>query len=175
MKKILLYLGLLFFLLGLFLFFNKEKLTVKPKASPLPTAYPSSPVPVKEKKEVSFYNKTGVKIISFEVEIADTPAEHEKGLMYRDYLAEDRAMLFIFEKPGLLSFWMKNTLIPLDIIYISQDKKVVSIIAKAQPCPKDPCPGYSSQGLAQYVLEINGGLTKKLGIEKGTEVKFNLP
>ena len=125
--------------------------------------------------KVSFHNQDGNEIASFKVEIASTSIQHQKGLMHREYLPEDKGMLFVFKQEQPLSFWMKNTLIPLDIIYISQDKKVVSIRDNAQPCKKDPCSGYPSEGNAMYVLEINGGLTEKFGIEKGTKVEFNLP
>lgn len=167
------YLGLLiFFLLLIILFFN------------LSTAFFKTPESIKEEKKptpslstprVYFYKEGGVEIASFDVEIASTAAQHRKGLMYRKNLPKNQGMLFIFEKEKPLSFWMKNTLIPLDIIFISKDKKVVSIAFNALPCQKDPCPSHYSYKPAQYVVEINGGLAEEFGIKKGAEVKFNLP
>ena len=69
---------------------------------------------------------------------------------------------------------MKNTLIPLDIIFIDKDWKIVSIQKNAQPCKADPCELFTSGGAAKYVLEINGGLSEKLGIESGAEVTLEL-
>ena len=107
-------------------------------------------------------------------EVASTSAQHKKGLMYRKNLPHNKGMFFIFKKAQPLSFWMKNTLIPLDIIYLSSDKKVVCLIKNAQPCKENPCRSYSCSQPAKYVLEINGGLSDKLGIEVGIKSEFNL-
>jgi uncharacterized membrane protein (UPF0127 family) len=88
--------------------------------------------------------------------------------MFRRALAADRGMLFEFDRPDVQSFWMKNTLIPLDIIYIGADGRIVSIARNARPL--DETPLYSS-GPAQGVLEIEGGLSAKLGIEPGDKVE----
>ena len=162
MKKIFIFLGFLFAVFlgsGLFLYQKNQQVKKQFDVSP----------------QVSFHDEQGIKIASFKVEIASTSAQHQKGLMHREDLAEDQGMLFIYQKEQSLSFWMKNTLIPLDIIYIGQDKKVVSVSANVQPCKEDPCSGYPSKGKASYVLEINGGLAEEFEIEKGTEVKINLP
>lgn len=166
------YLGLsIFFLLLIILFFNLSAAFFK---TPESIEEEKKPAPSLSTPRVYFY-KGGVEIASFDVEIASTAAQHRKGLMYRKNLPKNQGMLFIFEKERPLSFWMKNTLIPLDIIFISKDKKVVSIAFNALPCQKDPCPSYYSYKPAQYVVEINGGLAEKFGIKKGAEVKFNLP
>jgi uncharacterized membrane protein (UPF0127 family) len=111
------------------------------------------------------------KVAFFDVEIASTSAQQAKGLMYRRELAEDKGMLFVFSDEAPRSFWMKNTYIPLDIIFISADKKIINI-EKALPCETDICPHYASQGPAQYVLEINGGLSEKLGIKPSYLLSF---
>jgi uncharacterized membrane protein (UPF0127 family) len=93
---------------------------------------------------------------SFHVEIANTNETRQRGLMFREKLADNEGMLFLFDSPDKHSFWMKNTLIPLDIIWISDDKKVVDI-QTMQPCAKDPCPSYQPPNEAQYVLEVGAG------------------
>jgi uncharacterized protein len=109
----------------------------------------------------------------FVVEVVDTQAEREKGLMYRESLDRKAGMLFIFEEEGNYPFWMKNTLIPLDIIWIGSDGIVVDI-KTAVPCESDPCPITGHEGAALYVLEINAGLANELGIEIGQIAKSNL-
>lgn len=109
---------------------------------------------------------------SFNVEIADEPAEREKGLMFRDNLDVNSGMFFVFDDTKILNFWMKNTLIPLDIIFIDENFKIINIAENAEPCiEKDVvCPGYSSQLPAKYVLEIFGGMAEELGIKPADEV-----
>lgn len=82
-------------------------------------------------------------------------------------------MLFIFDSSGDYPFWMKNTLIPLDIIWISKDKKVVDIKENAKPCRSEMCETYSPKSDAKYVLEINGGLANKYKIKVGDALSFN--
>jgi uncharacterized protein len=107
----------------------------------------------------------------FDVEIADDAAEREKGLMYREHLAPDRGMLFDFEASAPRSFWMKNTLIPLDIIYIAEDGTIVSIAAMTTPHSESPIP---SNGQAWGVLEIAGGRSGELGIRPGDKVSHRI-
>lgn len=110
--------------------------------------------------------------ICFEAEIAVTAAERSRGLMHRTALAKDHGMLFVFPVEGRHSFWMKNTLIELDIIFIAADRKVVSISRRAQPCRKEPCDLYSPEGNAVYALEIAGGLATLFGFVPGDLVEF---
>jgi len=110
--------------------------------------------------------------VCFDAEIAVTAAERSRGLMHRVVLAKDRGMLFVFPEEGLHRFWMKNTLIELDIIFIAADRRVVSISRRAQPCRKDPCELYSPEGNAAYVLEIPGGLAAAYGFVAGDLVEF---
>jgi len=109
----------------------------------------------------------------FSVEIADDDATRAQGLMFVDEMADDHGMLFIFPDQRMRSFWMKNTRIPLDIIYIDRDFEVVSISADTPPCRSRTrrCPSYPSEGPAQYVLEINGGLAAEYGIEPGDRIE----
>jgi hypothetical protein len=92
--------------------------------------------------------------------------------MNRDTLAKDRGMLFVFPEEGLHSFWMKNTRIELDIIFIAADRRVVSISRRAQPCRKDPCDRYSPEGNVAYALEIAGGLAAAHRFAAGDLVEF---
>lgn len=110
--------------------------------------------------------------ICFTSEIAVTATERGRGLMYRNALAADRGMLFVFPEEGLHHFWMKNTRIELDIIFIAADRRVVSISRRAQPCRQDPCERYSPAANAAYVLEIAGGLATSYGFAAGDLVEF---
>ena len=108
--------------------------------------------------------------VTFHVELARTPPEHERGLMYRGHLDADAGMLFLFDRPSVLTFWMKNTLIPLDMLFIDADRKIVGIVESAEPqtltSRQVPLP-------SQYVLEIGGGLSARLGIRPGATVQFH--
>lgn len=104
----------------------------------------------------------------FSVEIADDGAERALGLMHRDALARSAGMLFVYPKPQRLSFWMRNTLIPLDLLFIDPAGVVRHIHHQARPLDETPIPG--GDGLT-HVLEINGGMARALGIEVGSVVR----
>ena len=106
---------------------------------------------------------------AFEVEVADTPAKRELGLMYRRELPADRGMLFIFPDESVLTFWMQNTPIPLDMIFIGSDLKIVGIVRDAVPFTTS---ARSVGKPSRYVLEIGGGAAQKRGIETGDKVRF---
>ena len=103
----------------------------------------------------------------FDIELALTSKEKNQGLMFRDYLGENKGMLFVFEMEEKHDFWMKNTLIPLDIIWLNEDKEVVFISKNNQPCKDDGCSTINSDEKAKYVLELNAGITDKIGLEVG--------
>jgi uncharacterized protein len=105
----------------------------------------------------------------FQVEIANTPEKREIGLMYRKELEPGRGMIFIFPRQLPQSFWMKNTPLPLDMIFISREMKIVGIVEQAVPFSLDPR-GVSTP--SQFVLEINAGLAKRYGIRPGDQVRF---
>lgn len=105
--------------------------------------------------------------VKFTVELATTKAEQERGLMFRKSLAPDRGMLFPYNPPQRAAFWMKNTLIPLDILYIAPDGRVLSIARNAVPHDETPIP---SGGVIRGVLEIPGGRAAQLGILPGDRV-----
>lgn len=107
--------------------------------------------------------------VRFSVEIADDPAERAQGLMFRESMPQLAGMLFIYQNPQPLAFWMRNTLIPLDIIFLDETGTVVTLHENAIPLDETPLSGGDSPLLA--VLEINGGLAEKLGIEPGTQLR----
>lgn len=117
-------------------------------------------------------SKVCIKNKCFDVEIAQTQKEREVGFMNREHLDPDKGMLFLFENEGEYNFWMKNTLIPLDIIWINENKKVVFIKENAMPCNFENCEIFYPTQKAKYVLEINGGLVEKCGIKIGNAVNL---
>lgn len=107
----------------------------------------------------------------FTVEIADTEETRNRGLMFRKSLAPDKGMLFDFKTPREAAFWMKNTLIPLDIIFITQDGRILTIARNAVPHSEVPIP---SGGVILGVLELAGGRAAQLGIYPGDRVKHRI-
>ena len=117
--------------------------------------------------ELSIFKNDSL-IQTIEVEFAKNDEERALGLMYRSSMDEHQGMWFIFPEEAPRSFYMRNTEIPLDIIYLDKDKKVVSIAKNAHPYDETSLP---SEKPAMYVLEINGGLSDKWGIEKGDRME----
>ncbi|MCH8003072.1 MAG: DUF192 domain-containing protein [Nanoarchaeota archaeon] len=111
----------------------------------------------------------GVGNIIVNVEIADSLEERSSGLMFREFLDENSGMLFVFDDEDYYSFWMKNTLIPLDIIFISENLEIVDIIY-AEPCREDSCKSYKPIKPAKYVLEVNGNFTIKNDVKIGNKI-----
>jgi uncharacterized membrane protein (UPF0127 family) len=108
----------------------------------------------------------------FVVEIADDEGEREQGLMFRDDMAPDHGMVFVHDSEEPQYYWMKNTRIPLDILYFDRARKLVSV-AHAPPCSDgDRCPPFPSEGPALYVLELNAGTAEALGVKPGDELRF---
>ena len=110
-------------------------------------------------------------------EIADTPSKRAKGLMGRTNLAPDRGMLFTFSEPSRWTFWMKNTKISLDIIWLDKKGKVVHLESKVPICTRmdDGCPRYHPSKKASYVLELKAGRAKNFEIQKGSVLQIGLP
>ena len=119
-----------------------------------------------EKIEVSIYNKN----ITFNVEVAKTIEERRTGLMYRKKLLNNEGMLFIFPREKIIQLWMKNTYIPLDVIFISKNKVIVDIKKNMEKLSETIV---KSKVRSRYALEFNAGLIKKLDIEIGDKVLFN--
>ncbi|AZI38261.1 DUF192 domain-containing protein [Caenibius tardaugens NBRC 16725] len=134
----------------------------------------------KQVSTVSKHPESGLRVIPltvshdgkenhFRVEVARTMEEQAKGLMFRTAMGPDEGMLFPFDPPRDASFWMKNTVIPLDIVFIGTDGRVLNISANAEPYSLEP---RSSTGVAKAVLELNGGRAAALGIAPGAQVRW---
>lgn len=111
------------------------------------------------------------KLYKINLILADTPRKRNVGLMFQKHLPEDSGMIFIFDKPIKTDFWMKNTLIPLDMIVISPDLKVVDIKMNLVPMSEDPI---ISDALSSYVIEVNAGFCERNGIAIGDTVSLHL-
>jgi uncharacterized protein len=103
------------------------------------------------------------------VELARTPQERARGLMFRKQLDEDAGMLFLFDRTEVLTFWMKNTFVPLDMIFIDADRRVVGVVQGAQPLTTE---SRSVGQPSRYVLEVNAGFAAQHGVGTGTVVEF---
>ena len=122
----------------------------------------------------SAINQVCFKKHCFDVEIVQNDAERMKGLQFRKSLSPNHGMLFIFPESKPHSFWMKDTLISLDMIWMDDTRRVVHIEHNVPPCQQDPCSGYSPQQDAMYVLEINAGEAQALGLKNGDRLDFRL-
>ena len=125
----------------------------------------TTPAPAIDRNTVEIASKTGVHV--FTVEVADTEAARERGLMYRRELPEGRGMLFDFFRDQPVGFWMKNTYIPLDMIFIRSDGRIVSIAENTEPLSERVVP---SAAPVRAVLEVKGGTARRLGIQPGDQV-----
>jgi uncharacterized membrane protein (UPF0127 family) len=106
------------------------------------------------------------------VEIAAEDETRAQGLMYRDHLAPGAGMLFFFAQSGEYPFWMKNTRIPLDIIWIDENRRIAHVKHEVPPCRVVDCPSYPPNANARYVLELAGGEAKKHGLKVGDVLQF---
>jgi len=109
----------------------------------------------------------------YSTELATDQPSRVHGLMMRTTLAADHSMLFVFPVSSPQGFWMKNTLIPLDILYFDTDRRLVSMQLNVPPCKADPCPVYPSSAPARYVLELSAGAARRTGVEVGDELKID--
>ena len=106
------------------------------------------------------------------VEVANTDELRAQGLMFRDHLNPGAGMIFFFESDGVYPFWMKNTLIPLDMIWIDDQKKIVHIAPNVPPCKADPCPSVPAGANAKYVLEVAAGVAARHNLANGQTLRF---
>jgi uncharacterized membrane protein (UPF0127 family) len=107
--------------------------------------------------------------VRIRVEVARTRRQQQRGLMYRQHLPPDHGMLFLFEQDEVQSFWMKNTLIPLDMIFVTADMTVAGVVENAEPRTLD---SRAVDRPSRYVVEVNGGFARAHGIREGTPVRF---
>ncbi|MCT2399774.1 DUF192 domain-containing protein [Novosphingobium sp. HK4-1] len=133
-------------------------------ATTQPAVHAESGLPVIPLKVIS-----GDKVHTFRVEVAATEAQQAKGLMFRTHMGADEGMIFPEKPPRRPAFWMRNTVIPLDIIFIGTDHRILNIAANAVPYDETPLPAI---GIASGVLELNGGRAAELGIKPGDKVEW---
>jgi uncharacterized membrane protein (UPF0127 family) len=122
-----------------------------------------------EQPKVAITGQDGRDLIVVNVEVAATNAKRELGLMFRRHLDEQAGMIFLFKQPQHLTFWMKNTLIPLDMIFADSDGRIVGIVENATPLSESID---AVDGDSQYVLEVNGGFCKRHGVIAGDRLRF---
>ncbi|MGA7617584.1 MAG: DUF192 domain-containing protein [Thermoanaerobaculia bacterium] len=106
------------------------------------------------------------------MEIAADDQSRAEGLMYRESVPAGSGMLFMFPQEGLYPFWMKNTYVPLDMIWMDSSGRVVDVKSNVPPCPGDPCPSFTPAGTASYVLELGAGEASKHGVKKGSAIRL---
>lgn len=122
--------------------------------------------------EVTFVSKdTRQKLAKIDVEVAINPTERSQGLMFRSKMKEDKGMIFIFERDDMQSFWMKNTIIPLDIMFINSKGVINTIHKNTVPYSERPLP---SKDKSQFVVEVNGGYSDRHGIKEGDLIEYKL-
>jgi uncharacterized membrane protein (UPF0127 family) len=115
--------------------------------------------------------------VRFHAEVARTPAEHAKGLMYRQYLRPNRCMFFAYDEDAHHSIWMKNCYIALDVAWIDSDGKVVEIAENVPPCSPlrgDDCPTYGGNALSRHFIEFQTGTIRRIGLKVGDSVAWDL-
>lgn len=106
------------------------------------------------------------------LELAETPEEIEQGLMFRPTLPDDQGMLFVFDMDRVPAFWMKNTLIPLDLVFLAEDGRIADIIPNARPCKIEPCPRYIPRVAVRAALEVAAGVVEGHGLAIGDRLEF---
>ncbi len=127
----------------------------------------SHPTPL---KEIRLIFASGQDNIMLDVKISDTDEARSRGLMFVEKLSENEGMLFVFPGEQKRTFWMKNTLIPLDMIFIAANGTVVDVVEDAQPCKEEPCEVYPADAPARYAVEVNAGFSKRHGLATGSRM-----
>lgn len=126
----------------------------------------------KKEGEVTFFKKeNNQKNLEIDVEVANNNTERMRGLMFRKEMDEDNGMLFIFEKPDTQSFWMKNTILPLDIMFIDSAGVIDTIYRSTTPYSERSLP---SRRRVQFVVEVNAGWSDKFGVKEGDLIEFKV-
>ena len=119
--------------------------------------------------ELTFYTEDNKQLATIDIEIADTDFDRQLGLMKRKSMEEKQGMLFIFPVERMQSFWMRNTLIPLDMIFVNSQKKIVTILKNTKTLSDQ---SYPSSEPAQYVIEVDAGFTDKYNINEGDKISW---
>lgn len=129
----------------------------------------TEPITFTKEGELYLIKASGDTISKLDIEFAESEYEHQTGLMYREDMKDSQGMLFLYDSESIRNFYMKNTYIPLDIIYYDSDSSLVSIQKNAQPMEQSTL---TSEGPAQYVLEVNAGLSDEWQLEKNDKISF---
>jgi uncharacterized membrane protein (UPF0127 family) len=137
------------------------------EGSPMPATTTASSSPATSGSRVIFPDGAVIA-----VELAADDATRTQGLMYRDHLPDDRGMIFLFPATAEYSFWMKNTLIPLDMIWLDENRTIVHIAHDVPPCKADPCPSYPPNAQAKTVLEVAAGVAAKHQLANGQTLRY---
>ena len=132
-------------------------------------AAPAAAAPVAAQSPRVLLMPPGKDPVGVRVEVAADEPSRRRGLMFREHLPEDAGMLFLFERPEQLTFWMHNTYIPLDMIFIDPSLRVLGVVENAEPLTDTT---RSVPGMSQYVLEVNAGFSRRHGLSQGTAVHF---
>jgi uncharacterized protein len=139
-----------------------------------PQAPPNAPAPPPPaaSQHMIVLEPMGAEPVRVRVEVVQTPQERQRGLMFRKQLDPDAGMLFVFERPQHNVFWMHNTFLPLDMIFITRDMRVLGVVENATPQTDSP---REVPGESLYVLEVNAGYSRQHGITQGTKVQWIKP
>ncbi len=136
-----------------------------------PSNSENSAIKFEKDGELTFLSESGDYITSIDIEIADTEQKRMQGLMFRESMKENRGMLFIFPREDYQAFWMKNTVIPLDMIFVNSKKEIINIHKNTTPFSEQT---YPSSGPAIYVIEVNAGFTDKYNIVPGDKIVWRI-
>jgi uncharacterized membrane protein (UPF0127 family) len=147
---------------------SSEAQAAPPRTPPSAPAAPAAPAT----QHIVVLEPMGAEPARVRVEVVQTPQERQRGLMFRKQLDPDAGMLFVFERPQHNVFWMHNTLLPLDMIFIKRDMRVLGVVENATPQTDSP---REVPGDSQYVLEVNAGYSRQHGITQGTKVQWIKP
>lgn len=140
--------------------------------TPADRAQPAAATPAQGAPAVAASRAIFANGSSVELEVAADDETRQQGLMFRDRVRPGSGMLFIFPSTDVYAFWMKNTFIPLDMIWITGEGKIVDIKSDVPPCKADPCPSYPPSGPARLVLELGAGGARQYGLKIGDVVRF---
>jgi uncharacterized protein len=156
--------GILFAVIAtaLLIIFMPKKTVNDPASSPVAPMF-------KKQGELTLIKKDGTSILSINIEIADDESKREVGLMGRPTMSEKEGMLFIFEEEHVGAFWMKNTILPLDILFINKLGEIITIHKNTTPFSEQT---YQAKGMTLFVLEVNAGFTDKYGIAEGDRISW---
>lgn len=156
--------GIVIVAFGLSLFVTPGTQTSEPTSSTKPSS-----IEFVKQGELTFLGPDRQSIVTIDIEIADDDATREQGLMYRTTMGENRGMLFVFFEDGFKSFWMKNTVLSLDIMFVNANNEITTIHRNTTPFSEQE---YPSSGPARYVIEVEGGFADRHNIRVGTTIEW---